>query len=307
VRYSALLLLLLFCSAPAAGQGPWMFRGPLDAHRTGTFADTRLDESSGVAASRRYPGMLWTHNDGTQPLLFATDTTGAARGIVRLRAEVDDWEDIALGPCGRQTCLYLADTGDNRERRRSVRIHRLPEPDPATARRGSTAPVEVLHVRYPDNPHDVEAMWVDPNGDVQLVTKGRGSNIRQYRVPAAAWTAGRAVAQRLAPLPIEANRRLDRFVTGAAISPDARLVAVRTYREIYFFERGSNGALVLPAVPLACSLGGIDIQGEGVGWLDTERLVLTSERAVSPSGTVTVLRCPLPPPTASSAAAARNR
>ncbi len=304
MRYS--VLLLLFCSAPATGQGPWRFTPAAEAHRTGTFADRRLDESSGVAPSRRYRGVLWTHNDGPTPLLFATDTTGAALGIVRVRTDVEDWEDAALGPCGRATCLYLADTGDNRERRRSVRIHRFPEPDPVKARSGTVAAAQVLEVSYPDAPHDVEAMWVDPNGDVQLVSKGRRSEIRQFRVPAGAWRAGRAVAQPLALVPIDATRRLERFVTGAAISPDARLVALRTYGDIYFFERGRNGALRLPPSPLACRLDGIDIQGEGVGWLDAERLVLTSERAIRRSGTVSVVRCALPPAPSSSAAVVRN-
>jgi hypothetical protein len=302
VRYSALLLLLC-CSAPAAGQGPWTLRAPIDARRTGSFADPRLDESSGVAPSRRYPGVLWTHNDGPSPVVFATDTTGAALGIVRVRAEVDDWEDVALGPCGPATCLYIADTGDNRERRRSVRIHRLPEPSPSAARAGTVVRPEVLRVRYPDAPHDVEAMWVDPNGDVQLVTKGRRGAVRQFRVPAAAWRTGRAEAQPLATIPVEASRRLDRFITGAALSPDGRLVALRTYGEIYFFERGRDGRLMLPAVPVACEVAGIDIQGEGVGWLDADHLVLTSERAVRPSGTVSVVRCPVPRPSA----AARNQ
>lgn len=308
MRYAALLL-LLFCSAPAAGQGPWAFREALEARRTGAFADTRLDESSGVAASRRYPGTLWTHNDGDEPVIFVTDTTGAALGTVRLRTRVDDWEDMALGPCGQRTCLYLADTGDNRERRRTVRIHRFPEPDPATARTGLIADAEVLQLRYPDGPHDVEAMWVDPNADVQLVTKGRRGEVRQFRVAAGAWGVRRAaVAQPLPTLPIAAIRRLDRFVTGAAISPDGRRVALRTYGEIYFFERGRNGALTLPATPLACSLGGIDVQGEGVDWLDAERLVLTSEAAIRPSGTISVVRCPLAPASTPSAATpVRNR
>ncbi len=307
MRYAALLV-LLFCSPPAAGQGPWAFRPALEARRTGAFADDRLDESSGVAASRNHAGILWTHNDGKQPLVFATDTLGAALGAIRLLAEVADWEDIALGPCGRATCLYLADAGDNRESRPAVRIHRLPEPDPAAARAGATARAEVLRVRYPDGPHDVEAMWVDPNGDVQLVTKGRRGAIRQFRVPAVAWRQGQAIAQPLAAIPVEASRHLDRYVTGAAISPDARLVALRTYDEIYFFERRQDGALAVPAAPLACTLGGIDIQGEGVSWLDAERLVLTSERAIRPSGTVSVVRCALPPRvTPSTAAAARNR
>jgi hypothetical protein len=293
VRRSAFLL-VFGCSAPVAGQGPWRFEAPIEARRTGTFADHRLDESSGVAPSRRHPGLLWTHNDGPKPVVFATDTSGAALGVIRVRAEVRDWEDAAIGPCGRAHCLYLADTGDNRERRPFVRIHRMAEPTPAAARAGAAVSTEVLAVRYPDGPVDVEAMWVDPTGDVQLVSKGRQGAVRQFRVPAAAWRAGRAVAEPLATLPIAAGRRPDRLVTGAAISPDGRLVALRTYGDIYFFERGRNGALEVPATAVACRLDRVDIQGEGIGWLDSERMVLTSERAIRPNGTVSIVRCPLP-------------
>ena len=218
MRYSALLL-LLFCSAPAAGQRTWTLRDALDGRRTGTFADRRLDEASGVAVSRRRPGLLWTHNDGPRPLLYATDSSGAALGAIQIRVEMDDWEDIAPGPCGRESCLYIADTGDNRERRRSVRLFRIREPMEAEARRGGRAAAEVVRVQYPDGPHDVEAMWVDPNGDTQLVTKGRSGAARQYRVRAAAWRSGRATAELLGTLPIDVSRRLDGFVTGAGHSP----------------------------------------------------------------------------------------
>jgi hypothetical protein len=296
------LLLLLFCSAPAAGQRPWNVRNALEARRTGSFADRRLDESSGVAVSRRNPGVLWSHNDGPRPALYATDTLGAALGAVRIRGVVDDWEDVALGPCGKETCLYLADTGDNRERRGWVKLLRIREPTLAEARRGSSVAAEGVRFRYPDGAHDVEAMWVDPNGDAQLVTKGRSGEARQFRVPAAAWRTGKAVAERLGALPIDVSRRLDGYITGAGLSPDGRLVALRTYRFVYFFQRGARGELQVPADAVVCALGGVDVQGEGVAWLDAERLVLTSERAVRPSGTVSIIRCPLPRATAESAA-----
>ncbi|HEU5170920.1 MAG TPA: hypothetical protein VFU46_10295 [Gemmatimonadales bacterium] len=316
MRYAPLLLLLLcsFCSSSAQGQGPWVFSRPDEARRTGAFEDPELTESSGVAVSRRHPGVLWTHNDGGQPMLFATDTAGTALARVKLTgAKVDDAEDIAVGPCGRGTCVYLADTGDNRERRRTVRLIRIPEPDlPARGESGRSRPAVSIELRYPDGPHDVEAMWVDPAGDTHLVTKGRTVGIRHYRVPASAWSRkGVAIAEAVGVLPIGADHRLDRFVTGAAISPDGRWVAVRTYREIYFFATGTDGTLALPPRPIACTLGGIDLQGEGVAWLDGSSLVLTSERAIRPRGTVAVVRCPLrsgpPVPAAGAAPASRNR
>src|SRR5690242_3521759 len=133
-RTSSLLVALL-AARPAAAQSPWKVEHPVEARITAYFADGRIGESSGVAASRRVPGLVWTQNDsGNPPFVFATDTTGASRGTFGLRgAQNLDWEEIALGPCGSVTCLYLADTGDNREQRPFATIYRVPEPSlPAT-------------------------------------------------------------------------------------------------------------------------------------------------------------------------------
>src|SRR5262245_26085772 len=52
---------------------------------TGHFARNDLLESSGVAVSATQPGVLFTINDsGNEPLLFATDSTGADRGVWRV-------------------------------------------------------------------------------------------------------------------------------------------------------------------------------------------------------------------------------
>src|SRR5881409_2635287 len=92
-----------------------------------TFQSPRLIESSGVAVSHAHPGVLWSHNDsGDGPYLYATDTTGADRGRVLVSgAENEDWEAMALGPCPMRpgTCVYLADTGDNLERRTVVTVY----------------------------------------------------------------------------------------------------------------------------------------------------------------------------------------
>lgn len=298
-----LLLLILGAPSATAAQTPWKLERPVEGRVTGTFRDGHIDESSGVAASRQHPGVLWTHNDsGDGPLVYATDTTGAALGTFRVHGGQNrDWEDLALGPCGAAICLYLADTGDNRERQRSVALYRVPEPEirPKHPRRIiDTAPAEAVAVRYPDGPHDVEALWVAPNGDVHLVSKGRSGPIRHYRVPAAAWASGRPVTAELVErLPIAIQSRLD-YVTGAGLSPDARTVAIRTYSTVYFFFPSRDGHLEVPSEPLACDVRGLGIQGEGISWLDRRRLVLTSERSILPAGTIAVAECPLPVPVA---------
>lgn len=300
MKVVGLLAALTLVAAPVArAQALWRVERPVQASRTGAFADKRITESSGVAPSRRTPGVLWTHGDSGEPAyLFATDTAGTVRGTFGVTgARNRDWEDIALGPCGRSTCVYLADTGDNNERRSAVALYRVPEPRLPERRPKHvrpTAPAEVLTFRYPDGPHDVEAMWVAPNEDVHLVSKGRTGRIRHYRVRAAGWASRRpATAERLEALPLPVRSRLD-YVTGAALSPDGRMVVVRSYTTAYFFAVLANGRLALPAEPRACDVRDLGLQGEGVGWLDRNRLVLTSERAILPAGTIAIARCALP-------------
>ena len=94
-----------------------------------------LEESSGVALSRLHAGVLWTHNDsGGDPEIFAIGEGGELLGRVTVTgAQLRDWEDLAVGDCEVGSCLYIADTGDNQARRKSVGIYRIPEPDPSAS------------------------------------------------------------------------------------------------------------------------------------------------------------------------------
>jgi hypothetical protein len=266
--------LLLLAAASVSGQSPWN-RTPAEAHRTGTFRNPDLQESSGVAVSRRAPGVLWTFNDsGNAPWLFATDTLGTDLGTFEVTgARNEDWEAMALAPCDSSACIYLADTGDNLERR--------PKP---------TAKAQALEVRLPDGPRDVEAMFVDAQATTYLISKGFLSPVRLYRVPAAAWQRGRVVADSLGSLPIDSGAGLGTLVTDAALAPNGRDVAVRTYQDIYFFRLGQNSRLRPAPDGAACSVAGLEIQGEGVAWLDDSTLVLTSERGYGAVGTLSVAR-----------------
>lgn len=88
-----------------------------------------LVETSGVAVDVRSPGQIWTHNDGDRrPFLYRVDRDGQVQARIEVNQSIDDWEDIARGPCDLGACLYLADTGDNDERRDTISLYRLAEP-----------------------------------------------------------------------------------------------------------------------------------------------------------------------------------
>ncbi len=274
------------------------------AEQTGRFASARVIESSGVAVSRAHPGVLWTHNDsGDGPYLYATDLRGSDRGFLFVPgAEAVDWEDMSLGPCPTRgaNCLYLADTGDNLEARPSVAVYAVPEPDPPTGPGDTlrtTAAPAILRLRYPDGAHDVEAMYVSPRDSaLYLVSKGRSGSIGVYRVARAQWkTRGDGVVQadRVQILNVRPDPGAGRWVTGAAVRPDGRLVAIRTYTEIYFFYPGIGGRLT-PARERSCDIGELDEPGggEAISFLDDSALVVTSEARPRRAGTIHRVVCP---------------
>lgn len=266
--------------------------------RLGTLRDPHLVESSGVAASRAHPGILWTHNDsGDSARIYALTLAGELLASYRVpRASAVDWEDMALGPCPRspRSCLYLGDTGDNTEKRRSVTVYAVPEPDPPAARQDGwlqTEPARSLRIRYPDGPHDVEAIAVDTAGDLYLVSKGRSGPIRVYRVRRSAFEHDTATAAIVDTLPIAPNQNLGRWVTGAAISPAGGRMVVRTYTELYFLRRGPHGELTPDGE--SCWIGAIEPQGEAVSFLDEETVILTSETIQNQYGPILRVRCPV--------------
>ena len=267
-------------------------------------APRELRENSAAAMSVAQAGVFFTINDsGNDPLLFALDTTGADRGVWRvLGARNVDWESAAIAHCGAgasQWCVFIGDTGDNDARYPSRDIYRVPEPV-ANHTRGAV-PAERLRYTYPDSPHDVEAMYVAPNGDVLLITKRPMSDavprLRPalvFRLPAAAWGAKSVVAERVDSLPIVPGSAVLRLITDASLSPDGRHLAVRTYAQTYIFATDPLTGRVNHAVPPAiCNIASLgEPQGEGITWASNDgRLVFTSEGTTVP---IHLANCPLP-------------
>jgi hypothetical protein len=282
---------------PAAAQDSL----PAHVERVGTLRHRRLVESSGVAVSRTHPGVLWTHNDsGDSATVYAINLAGDLLVTYRvLGAMAFDWEDIDVATCpGNQAaqCLYIADTGDNSERRKAPTIYVVREPHPPTGGvKRDTMYTQRAHgtrVIYPDGPRDVEALAVDPRGNALLITKGRVGIVEVYRLPRSALTRDSARAVLADTLPMIPQGTLGRFVTGAAFSPSGERLVVRTYTELYFFRYSRTGRLVPEGPP--CWLGAVEPQGEAVDFLDEHSLVLTSESITGQIGPVLRVRCGKP-------------
>jgi len=255
-----------------------------------SLEDRALDESSGIVASRRNPGLFWTHNDsGGGPLVYAFDRAGRRRGTFRVEgARAQDWEDIAAGPgpAQGQSYLYAGDIGDNDAERESVIVYRFPEPEvtaEAAAAPLPTQPAEAIRLKYPDGAHDAEALLVHPStGDLYVVTK-RADGAGVYKLAAPFGAEGVHTLARVATL-----RGPDFFgilITGGDISPDGRRVAFCDYAQGYelTLPEGSKGFDdIWRQRPTVVLLGGRR-QGESVCYrLDGAALLATSEGSPCP-------------------------
>lgn len=255
LRLLILLMLVGACKSRKQIDGPFA-----EGVAQGVNTNKDLEEASGLVASRRYPGMLWTHNDsGHPPELFLLDTLGVTRRTFRIiGAENRDWEDITLGP-GRDSInyIYVADIGDNNAKHKIKFIYCVEEP--SAHQEGELTVVDTLLVRLADKKRDTETLMVDPiSHNLYLVSK-REDNVSLYEVkfPFAADTL---LAEPVLTLPI-------RGVVAGDISPDGREILLKTYDNIYYWRRLAGqsvaDALQAPAIELAYIP---EPQGESIAW-----------------------------------------
>jgi len=258
--------------------------------RVGVLEDRSIDESSGIVASRKTPGMYWTHNDsGDGPFIYALDDHGHNRGVWRVSGAASyDWEDIAAGPgpIPGTNYLYIGDIGDNGGRRSQIIVYRVPEPEITAAEIGmkkknarQTEAAEAIRLRYPDGQHDAETLMVHPvTGKIYVVTKIEFGNARVYEADPAQASAEVTTLTRVGELSVPTV--FGGMITGGDISPDGLRVALCDYVQGY--------ELVLPDAASAFDLIwkqplkpipiGQREQGEAIGYrLDGKALLATSE------------------------------
>jgi hypothetical protein len=185
----------------------------------GRIENRRITESSGVVASRKHPGVFWTHNDGggaRRQVLYAMTREGRSLAAFPVtEVALHDWEDIAIDDRGH---LFIGDIGDNDLRRRDVAVYEIDEPDPGNAA-GAVQPRRAWRLTFPGRPLDCESLfvWKDLGYLVSKVSKDQRAQI--FRFPL------KDMGETL-KLELVATTKIDSPVSGADISPDGRLLAL---------------------------------------------------------------------------------
>jgi hypothetical protein len=234
---------------------------------SGIITEHTIDEASGIAASQRNPGILWTHNDsGGEGKLYALGADGSFRCDFLLAGIKNrDWEDIAVGP-GPQTgvsYLYIGEIGDNNSKYPFTYIYRFPEPTVPTDGapvHGTISTVATITVRYPESSRDAETLMVDPKTrDIWIISK-REKAVRVYKA---------AYPQNVTtPITLEFILELPVLqACGGDIASNGATILVKNYLTIYYWRRDEKDTIETALARPASTLPYIpEAQGEAVCW-----------------------------------------
>jgi hypothetical protein len=247
------------------------------------ISDSRITESSGLAVSVKHDDLAYTINDsGNAPIVFAVKiSTGAVVGATTITGWTPlDTEAIAIDGDGE---LWVADTGDNQERRSDVALYALPEPGPGNHSVAATR----YPLTYASGPVDVETLLIDPRtGARHLVTKGLFAG-ELLDLP-------RTLSTDHANEVKVAGHDMPAMVTDGVMSADGRHALLRTYSDVHLYDAKSWKALrtdTTPAQP----------QGESIAIEQSQKSYLIGSEGASSE----LIRMPLALATASTPAPPR--
>jgi len=296
------LAILLFCRTCPAEQSRRLSPAPYkDAVSCGIISSPELTEISGLAVSRKTPGLLWAINDsGNPPMLYGLST----KGVLLRTYEIDgatnwDWEDLAGFHYRGEDFLVIADVGDNWSKRFFDTLYCVKEPTP-DAQSNGVLPLEwKMNFRYEHGPLDCEAAAVDAaNQKIYLLSKRNAVPVL-YELPLdmpckkSMYTA-RAVAKiKTIPHPTPEDCRQNygknrSRPTAMDISADGNTLYILTYKHAYVYSRTPDQTwdLALSNPPQQITLPDPShtmVQREALGLDQTSgKIFITSEKALAP-------------------------
>lgn len=265
-----LILFLCILSTGCAQHGRLTFRCDLP---------NKFNENSGITTLEN--DKIWLIEDnGNDDVIYEVNTKGKRLREFKVKnAKNDDWEDLTKDDKGN---LYIGDFGNNDNDRKNLVIYKIPNP---TIEPGDKIVAEEIKFKYPEQKEyppipakrkfDAEALfYLDEL--LYIITKDRSNPFSGkaliYTVPA---NAGNYDARLVGTF----NTCTDLAtcqITGAAISPDKKKIALLGYGSLWLitefdlpdFSKGTVQLIDL----------GVSTQLEAVCFMDNTTILLSDER-----------------------------
>lgn len=265
------IFLLILCTTTACGQNL----------RLVTPIPNTLSENSGLLVSPE--GRLWLHNDsGDSAKLYEMDTFGVIQQSILVNGvQAVDWEDITQDPQGR---VYVGDFGNNSNNRQNLVVYRLPSLDSLTGNNTTAAAIRFYYpeqTAYPpantELKYDAEAL-IYYQDSLYIFTKDRTSPhlgyTWLYRIPA---DTGYHAAQLIDSFNTQQSNVIFE-VTGAALSPNGRQLALLGATRLWLFSNFSGGRFFDGSVQIL-NLGRIS-QKEALDFASNTLLYIGNESSI---------------------------
>lgn len=141
-----------------------------------------VPESSGMAYEAQSERLFHINDSGDGAFVYTTNLKGTdAKKWSYDAKKPKDVEDLAIGPCevaALKQCLFVADMGDNSQKRPYITLILLELSDFSGAEK-PLKPYRMLKLEYPDRAHDAESLAVDPNGHIHILSKEWNEKTKQ--------------------------------------------------------------------------------------------------------------------------------
>ncbi|HYF66812.1 MAG TPA: hypothetical protein VD884_01690 [Ohtaekwangia sp.] len=197
-----------------------------------------LKEASGLTytTSKHF----WSHNDDGIPALYCLDSVGNQLKAVQLNIQNRGWEDLAQDESGN---VYIGGFGNNKNDKKELRIYKVKDLE-----RVNTAVVqpEIITYKYGDQKEfppppgiknfDADA-FIAYRGALLLFTKNRTSPFTGYsKIYKLSQQPGEHVAEVIDSLFVGKGPMMNNWITGAAISPDQKTIALLFHNRIWLIR-----------------------------------------------------------------------
>jgi hypothetical protein len=249
-----------------------------------TLNDSRINESSGIAASIINKDAFWTHNDsGDSARIFLFNKKGETIAVVNIKGVTAfDWEDIATFKRGEDSYILIADTGDNFYMRKTSVLYIIREPlIPANSEKKEALnldvkPEAIINFSYENGARNCESVAVDPTGPTIFFASKEPKQSTVYSMPIPAEGSKEPnVAKAIATIKLPNTTAMD-------ISPDGKRAVILTYGDAFEFakSKGETWAQAFSREPRIIKAPPRK-QGEAICYgLDGKTLYLTSENEI---------------------------
>lgn len=218
-----------------------------DSQDLGVIENKEINEASGIVASYRNKGLLWTHNDsGDKNRIFSMDANGKGTREFYLQGALNrDWETISMAQFTEGSYLYVGEIGDNNAVHAESAIYRVPEPEISTATPQSNTlqNVQKISYKYPDGARDSEAFLIDQSSkDIYIISK-RESSKRLYRLPFPQSYSQTMTAEFVQELTFSVGSGTPFYIVDGNISVDNKEIIIKNYLQIFHWRRNTNESI----------------------------------------------------------------